>query len=281
MKRSESLLTILNACKTDEGVPSPLPTLPEHVQDQFIDQTRRLRALDEQIFILRTRVAEQPPGPTAFALLASPVFARTIPPTLPTFFDSVKHLFKPRFRILAAPSPRDVAWARLGKQHSWPSYVLRTIGVWTLITALTVFWTIPVGFVVSLLSLDNLVELFPWIAPAVDSMGPAVKGLIQGLVPALVVSIWQAILPLVLTGESIPAIDCGQTLLIRSPFFLSNPPAPSRSTPRNSFLSPALSSPCIPHLFAFQPSPRDPCFIGSLFYAYASDHRPRLDPYLA
>jgi hypothetical protein len=197
-----------NTLKADEGLPSPLPALPEHLQDELIDQTRRFRTLDQQILALRSRAGEQPPGPTAFALLSSKTFPRTIPPTLPTFFDSVKLLFKPRFRIQAAPSPRDVAWGRLGKQHSWPIYVLRTIGVWTFIVALSVFWTIPVGFIIGVLNLENLADLFPWLAPAIEAMGPAVKGLIQGLIPALIVSIWQAVLPLIFTGEL--SIDRGR-----------------------------------------------------------------------
>ncbi|KAI9005687.1 hypothetical protein DFJ74DRAFT_397474 [Hyaloraphidium curvatum] len=123
----------------------------------------------------------------ARALLAPSTYDRPV--------GALNYVLSPRFRIVAGPAMADIAWSRLGKRTPRLLYVARTLGVWATVLAISVAWTIPVGFIVGLLNLDNLANLFPWLQSGIEALPPAAVGLIQGLIPALVVSIWQALLP--------------------------------------------------------------------------------------
>lgn len=97
-----------------------------------------------------------------------------------------------RLLIKPAPAPRDVVWrntyaSRLSRRyHSW----LITL----FITALSVFWLIPVGSLASLLSLCTIKEWWPdlskWLAEH-----QTIKALVQTGLPTLAVSILNVSVP--------------------------------------------------------------------------------------
>lgn len=97
--------------------------------------------------------------------------------------------------VTHACEPRDVIWSNMYRSSA--QLFLRFAVAWAVTIVLVIFYIIPATFVASLVSLSNLVRLLPFLEPVVN-FSPTLRGLIQGYLPALILAIFNAILPYVI-----------------------------------------------------------------------------------
>jgi hypothetical protein len=91
-------------------------------------------------------------------------------------------------------SPNEVVWKSL--KVSWLQRVVRRIGVVGFITALIVFWAIPVAFV-GLISNITYLENFTWLK-WLHKIPSVIMGVISGLLPSVMLSILMSLVPIVM-----------------------------------------------------------------------------------
>ena len=99
------------------------------------------------------------------------------------------------FDVYVAPEPSDIRW--LGVAMPPPTRVAMHMLMSVAHFFLVFFWVVPVGFVSSLTSLQELSKRLPFLEPVVDA-NPVVKGFLEGFLPALAMIIFMSILPLIL-----------------------------------------------------------------------------------
>ncbi|CAG8481845.1 9876_t:CDS:2, partial [Acaulospora colombiana] len=75
-------------------------------------------------------------------------------------------------------SPGDVIWENLNIPRS--QKMVRRLFSFSVSTALTLLWLIPVAFVASISKLSKLTEVIPFLQPVVDKLPSSVIGIIQG-----------------------------------------------------------------------------------------------------
>lgn len=97
--------------------------------------------------------------------------------------------------VMPAPEFASVLWKNLSI-GLWQRK-LRTTLVYGLVFLLVFFWTVPVGFVSTLVSLQNLTKIAPFLKPVLE-LSAFVKGAIEGFLSSLALMIFFAILPLIL-----------------------------------------------------------------------------------
>jgi calcium permeable stress-gated cation channel len=91
-------------------------------------------------------------------------------------------------------TPNEVVWKSL--KISWSQRVIRRIGVVGFITALVVFWAIPVAFV-GLISNISYLESYSWLH-WLTKIPTVIMGVVQGLLPAVLLSILMSLVPVVM-----------------------------------------------------------------------------------
>lgn len=98
------------------------------------------------------------------------------------------------WHVECAPEPDAINWSAF----SVPGYQVevRSIMVATFIFFFTLFWTIPAAAIAGLANLTKLSETvaFSWARPLLD-ISPAVVGLIEGLLPPVVMSVIVSLIP--------------------------------------------------------------------------------------
>jgi calcium permeable stress-gated cation channel len=99
------------------------------------------------------------------------------------------------WKVRMAPEPRDVFWPNLAL--STPRKTTRSFLVAGAIFWLCFFWAIPVAFISSLTTLDELEKAAPFLKPLVEQ-DAVVKSVIVGLVPTLALTLLMSLLPAVL-----------------------------------------------------------------------------------
>ncbi|RIA85335.1 hypothetical protein C1645_782146 [Glomus cerebriforme] len=99
-----------------------------------------------------------------------------------------------------APEPRDIYWYNMTIQRR--ELFIRNLIVNILIVLLVFFWSGPISVFASLLSLPALKKIFPWLEHLAET-NEFVKGLIQGTLPTLAVSIFNIVLPKIMIGLTI------------------------------------------------------------------------------
>ncbi|KAL8709912.1 MAG: hypothetical protein Q9220_005362 [cf. Caloplaca sp. 1 TL-2023] len=92
-------------------------------------------------------------------------------------------------------NPEEVIWKNL--KINWASRVVRNILVIAFVTALIVFWSIPVGFVGILSNIKSLIQLAPFLS-FLNKIPPSIFGIIQGLLPSVLLAVLMALLPIIL-----------------------------------------------------------------------------------
>lgn len=98
------------------------------------------------------------------------------------------------WHVERAPEPNGINWSAF----TIPGYQaeLRSIAVACFVFFFTLFWTIPAAAIVGLFSLSKLSEMpgFEWASSLAD-LSPVITGLIEGLLPPVVMSVIISLIP--------------------------------------------------------------------------------------
>ncbi len=99
-------------------------------------------------------------------------------------------------------TPGDVVWHSL--QIPWWQKVLRRYAVLAFITALIIFWAIPVAAVGIISNVNYLktISFLTWL----NSIPQAIMGLITGLLPSVALSILMSLVPVIMRCECLPSL---------------------------------------------------------------------------
>lgn len=94
-------------------------------------------------------------------------------------------------------NPNEVVWK--SQTITWWHRVIRRLAVVGFITALIVFWAIPVGIVglVSQVSYLRTVPFLTWI----DQIPEAILGVIAGLLPSVALAILMSLVPIIMRSK--------------------------------------------------------------------------------
>ena len=99
-------------------------------------------------------------------------------------------------------SPEEVIWKSLS--INWASRIVRNIATTAAVTALIIFWAIPVTFVGAISNIKALSEgvdgkppLIPWLN-FINKIPEQILGVIQGLLPAVLLGLLMSLLPVFL-----------------------------------------------------------------------------------
>jgi calcium permeable stress-gated cation channel len=92
-------------------------------------------------------------------------------------------------------APEDVVWDNM--QLVWWQRLLRVYAINAAIGALIVFYAIPTAFVGSISNITYLTNLLPWLG-FIYNLPSQLLGLITGLLPAVMLTIWMSLLPFIL-----------------------------------------------------------------------------------
>ncbi|PMD13608.1 DUF221-domain-containing protein [Hyaloscypha hepaticicola] len=112
-------------------------------------------------------------------------------------------------------NPNEVVWKAL--KVSWWQRVVRRMGVIGFITALVVFWAIPVAFV-GLISNITYLEGFTWLH-WLTKIPTVIMGVISGLLPSVMLAILMSLVPIVMR---VLAKLAGEPSLARVELFTQN-----------------------------------------------------------
>ena len=113
-------------------------------------------------------------------------------------FQSVAHHLplhmSPRF---IGVKPKEVIWSNL--KIRWWERVIRRIFANFAVTALIIFWSIPVAFVGAISNVQALTTIsgFQWLS-FLNSIPPTVLGVVNGLLPSILLAVLMALLPIFL-----------------------------------------------------------------------------------
>ena len=92
-------------------------------------------------------------------------------------------------------APEDIVWDNM--QLVWWQRVIRVYLINTAIATLIIFYAIPTAFVGSISNITYLTDSLTWLK-FIYNLPPQLLGLITGLLPAIMLSIWLALLPFIL-----------------------------------------------------------------------------------
>jgi hypothetical protein len=104
------------------------------------------------------------------------------------------------FLVKPAPELRDVYWPSL--KMSFTERSVRTL-VFNVVTGLLIlFWMVPMGALMALSNLQGLAEKWPSALSGINSIPSVILGFIQAYLPALLLVVFFAVLPLILLAFS-------------------------------------------------------------------------------
>ena len=100
-------------------------------------------------------------------------------------------------------NPEEVIWKNLS--ITWSSRIVRNIAMTAFVSALIIFWAIPVAFVGSISNIKALATpdpktgklTIPWLS-FINKIPDKILGLVQGLLPSLLLALLMALLPIIL-----------------------------------------------------------------------------------
>ncbi|KAI9016856.1 hypothetical protein DFJ74DRAFT_644676 [Hyaloraphidium curvatum] len=100
------------------------------------------------------------------------------------------------FMVLPAPAPKDLYWPNLSSKWASPkANFIRALLCISVLVLLVFFWSIPIGMIASLLSVESLSQTFPGFAEMAAELPPYVIDTFQAFVPSILVGIWLGLLP--------------------------------------------------------------------------------------
>ena len=89
----------------------------------------------------------------------------------------------------AAPEPREVIWGNL--PIPFVQRLLRQTAVYLVVALTILFYMIPIAFISSIISLENLQKLLPFLRP----QAAVVSALLQAFLPQIVLAVFLMLLP--------------------------------------------------------------------------------------
>lgn len=92
-------------------------------------------------------------------------------------------------------TPQDVVWKSLA--IPWWQKVIRRYAVLAFVTALVIFWAIPVAVVGVISNVSYLEATFPWLG-FLNSVPQVIMGVITGLLPSVALSILMSLVPVIM-----------------------------------------------------------------------------------
>ncbi|KAI9842644.1 MAG: hypothetical protein M1837_007011 [Sclerophora amabilis] len=92
-------------------------------------------------------------------------------------------------------TPAEVIWSNL--RIKWWERIIRTIATTSFVTVMVVFFAIPVAVVGAISQIDFLIKTFPWLS-FINAIPDAIKGVVTGLLPVILLSVLLALVPIVL-----------------------------------------------------------------------------------
>lgn len=92
-------------------------------------------------------------------------------------------------------TPDDVIWSNL--RIKWWERVTKAMGMKAFLTALIIFWAIPVAFVSSISNIRSLVETLPWLDFLLN-LPNSLQGIVSGLLPTILIAVLMMIPPIVI-----------------------------------------------------------------------------------
>jgi len=124
------------------------------------------------------------------------------------------------FETKLAPEPRDIYWPSLN--FTQYDRFIRTTIMDVAVFFLIVFWSIPVAFIQSLATLQTIAEnvfFLSWVT----SIPVALQGIIEGILPSLVLTLFNYFLPIILKQMTIiQGVECNSwiQMSVLEKFFL-------------------------------------------------------------
>lgn len=100
-----------------------------------------------------------------------------------------------QWNIGSMPEPKGVNWSAFCIPHYQAQ--IRRISVFVFVVSLTLLWSIPAFGLASLISLDRAAEEFEFLKPVLN-WNRELKGLVQGLLPTIILSVIVALIPIVI-----------------------------------------------------------------------------------
>ncbi|KAB8300817.1 hypothetical protein EYC80_002745 [Monilinia laxa] len=108
-------------------------------------------------------------------------------------------------------APKEIIWENLEIKRN--ERVLRVFATGTFLTAMIIFWTVPVAVIGAISNINYLTAKVPFLS-FINDISPVILGVITGLLPSVALSILMALVPIVcrwmgkLSGEvTTPAVE--------------------------------------------------------------------------
>ncbi|GJN24505.1 hypothetical protein PR202_gb12249 [Eleusine coracana subsp. coracana] len=110
-----------------------------------------------------------------------------------------------KWTVMEAPEPRDIIWPNLSRKIY--ERQIRQVVVYFIVFLIVLFYTIPLGIIAAVTTLEKLREKLPFLKVVVDQ--PAIKTVLQAYLPQLALIVFLALLPSLLLflskSEGIPS----------------------------------------------------------------------------
>ncbi|EXJ94555.1 hypothetical protein A1O1_02951 [Capronia coronata CBS 617.96] len=168
-----------------------MPALP--LMGQKVDTIRYCR---EEVARLNVEIEDDQAHPERFPLMNSAFIQFNHQVAAHMACQAVSHhLPKQMAPRLVEIDPKDVLWDNMSIQ--WWSAYIRTFGVVVLVVGMIILWAIPVAFTSALSQLETAAKTFEWLH-WVLSIPAWFRSVLQGVLPAALLGILTALLPMIL-----------------------------------------------------------------------------------
>lgn len=123
----------------------------------------------------------------------------------------------PRYIQIA---PSDIIWENMNIK-SYERMLRRFVSI-SITTVIIIFWAVPVVFVQAVANINELAKVLPFLS-VINRLGPSIVGIIQGILPAIALSILISLVPIIFTilstKEGIPQKSFVQLSVLHKFFF--------------------------------------------------------------
>lgn len=148
-----------------------------------------ISVLNDEIAELKSKVHEAPALNSVFVCFHTQEQAETAVQTLA--HHQALHMAPRHLGV----RPDDIVWINL--RLFWWERLVRSTGSVAAITAVIVFWSIPVAFVGSISNIKALTEKLPWLG-FLNHIPDWISGVVSGFLPTILLAVLMALLPIFL-----------------------------------------------------------------------------------